>query len=304
MTRPRPLAVIHALAFVGLCTLHAASALEPFTVLSYNVENWLPTDRTVGGKPVTTGKPASQKNAVVTIIAAHRPAVVGIIEIGDRTQLDDLRGRLKAAGLDYPYIEWHEGLDPARHVALLSRFPIVAHDSQDRVAFEINGQPNGIQRGILDVTIEPEPGYRVRLLGLHLKSRRLTPAVDETALRAKESWFVRQALDAIFAQTPDTRLLLFGDLNDTRDQYPIREICGPRGAPGRLTDIPLADSRGERWTHDYRTADDYSRIDYFLASPRLWPEIDRKKSGIDDSPQWSDASDHRAIFVTIRPPKK
>jgi len=304
MTRPRPLAIVGALALAVLFAVHSAAALEPFTVLSYNVENWLPIDRIVGGKPATSGKPESQKTAAVAIIAAHRPAIVGVIEIGDRTQLDDLRSRLKTAGLDYPYVEWHEGLDPARHVALLSRFPIVARDSQDHVTFEINGQPNGIQRGILDITVEPQPGYRVRLLGLHLKSRRLTPAVDETALRAKESWFVRQTLDAIFAQTPDTRLLLFGDLNDTRDQYPIREICGPRGTPGRLTDIPLADSRDERWTHYYRTADEYARIDYFLASPRLWPEIDRKKSGVDDSPQWSDASDHRAIFVTIRPPKK
>jgi endonuclease/exonuclease/phosphatase family metal-dependent hydrolase len=302
MTRPRPFAIV--LALVGLFTLRVAPAFEPFTVLSYNVENWLPIDRTVAGKPTTTSKPESQKNTVVGIIAAHRPAVVGIIEIGDRTQLDDVRARLKAAGLDYPYVEWHEGLDPARHVALLSRFPIVSRDSQDHVAFEINGQPNGIQRGILDVTIEPEPGYRVRLLGLHLKSRRVTPRVDETALRAKESWFVRQALDAIFAKTPDTRLLLFGDLNDTRNAYPIREICGPVGTSGRLTDIPLADSRNERWTHYYRTDDDYSRIDFFLASSRLRPEIDRKKSGIDDSPQWSAASDHRAIFVTIRPPKK
>jgi len=196
MTRPRPLAIVGALALAVLFAVHSAAALEPFTVLSYNVENWLPIDRIVGGKPATSGKPESQKTAAVAIIAAHRPAIVGVIEIGDRTQLDDLRSRLKTAGLDYPYVEWHEGLDPARHVALLSRFPIVARDSQDHVTFEINGQPNGIQRGILDITVEPQPGYRVRLLGLHLKSRRLTPAVDETALRAKESWFVRQTLDA------------------------------------------------------------------------------------------------------------
>jgi hypothetical protein len=69
--------------------------------------------------------------------------VVGIIEIGGRPELDDLCARLKAAGLDYPHAEWLQGLDSDRHIALLSRFPIVARDSH-HVAFAVNGQPNGI----------------------------------------------------------------------------------------------------------------------------------------------------------------
>jgi endonuclease/exonuclease/phosphatase family metal-dependent hydrolase len=303
MKRPRSPAILQALALASFLAFRPAAA-EPFTVLSYNVENWLTMDRTTADKRGPASKPESEKAAAVAVITAHRPALVGILEIGDRADLDDLRARLRANGLDYPHVEWHQGLDSTRHVALLSQFPIVAHDSQDRVTFDVNGQPNGIQRGILDVTVEPEPGYRVRLVGLHLKSRRKVPDLDETTLRAKEAWFVREALDAIFAKTPDARLLLFGDLNDTRDTYPVRELLGPRGTPGHLTAIPLADSRGERWTHSFQAADEYARIDFFLASRALLPEIDREKSGIDDSPQWRDASDHRAIFVTIRPPQK
>ncbi|HVE16008.1 MAG TPA: endonuclease/exonuclease/phosphatase family protein [Chthoniobacterales bacterium] len=295
----------------GLCgwiTIAAAllpfphAVAEPIVVMSYNVENWLTTDRYIGSKHVPSApKPESEKNAVADIIASHRPDILGVIEMGSREDLDDLRSRLKAKGLDYPNTEWHEGFDADRHVALLSRFPIVAHDSQDHIPFDLDGRPQEIQRGILDVTVEPEPGYQLRLIGLHLKSRRLTPEVDQEALRAKEAWFVRQYLDRIFAKDPATKLLLYGDLNTTKDDYPIKQILGPYRSPSRLTDVSLADMRGERWTHYYPAADDYSRIDYFMTSAALRRDVDLKASGIDSSANWNDGSDHRAIFTTIDP---
>ena len=288
-------------AFASLIALRHAAA-EPFVVMSYNVENWLTTDRTIGSKHVPSApKPESEKNAVVEVIAAHKPDVLGVIEMGNRDDLDDLRARLKKKGLDYPHVEWHQGLDTDRHVALLSRFPIVARNSQDHVPFNLNGQPQEIQRGILDATIEPEPGYQVRLIGLHLKSRRMVPDVDQEALRAKEAWFVHQYIEQILTKDPNTKLLLYGDLNTTKDEYPIREILGAYRTPSRLTDLSLADDQGERWTHYYTTGDDYSRIDYLMVSPALKPDIDAKKSGVDRTPTWNEASDHRAIFTTIDP---
>ncbi len=283
--------------------IHAATA-APFVVLSYNVENWLTTDRVVENHRLpSAAKPESEKAAVIRTIVAHRPAVIGVVEIGGRADLEDLQARLKTAGLDYPHAEWHEGLDENRHVALLSQFPILARDSQDDVAFDLDGRPQGIQRGILDATIEAGPGYRVRVIGLHLKSRRIVPGVDQEALRAKEAWFVHQYIAGILTRDPKARVLLFGDLNDTKDQYPVRQVLGSRGGPSHLFDVPLEDTRGERWTHFYKTADEYARIDYFLASRALWPEIDRTRGGIDDSPWWNAASDHRAIFLTINPPR-
>jgi endonuclease/exonuclease/phosphatase family metal-dependent hydrolase len=288
-------------ALVALLLVSPAGA-APFVVMSYNVENWLTTNRYIGNKSIPSApKPDSEKNAVVDVIASHRPDILGVVEMGSRDDLEDFRARLKAKGLDYPHVEWHEGIDPDRHVALLSRFPIVAHESQDHVAFDLDGRPQAIQRGILDVTVEPQPGWRLRLIGLHLKSRRVTPDADQEALRAREAWFVRKYLDGIFEKDSKARLLLYGDLNDTKDQYSIKQIQGSMRAPGRLTDIRIADDRGERWTHYYLVADEYSRIDYLMASPALRGDIDTKKSGIDSSPAWRKASDHRAIFTTIDP---
>jgi endonuclease/exonuclease/phosphatase family metal-dependent hydrolase len=291
------------LAALGWLTAPQPATAAPFVVMSYNIANWLTTDRTIGGKRSSAApKPETEKDAVTSIIVAHKPDVLGICEIGSRDDLEDLRSRLKARGLDYPHAAWNEGIDKERHVALLSRFPIVAHhDTQKPATFDIDGHPQAIQRGILDVTVEPQRGYSLRLIGLHLKSRRPVPDVDQEALRAKEAWFVRKHIDAILEKDPGAKLLLFGDLNTTRDDYPIKHIQNASGSPARLSDIRVEDDRGERWTHYYVAADEYSRIDYLMASPALRPDVVLKKSGIDSSPEWQTASDHRAIFATIHP---
>lgn len=288
--------------FSALAAVLPCHAAEPILVMSYNVENWLAMDRKVHGRiQPAVSKPESERNAVADVIAAHRPDIVGVMEMGQRSDLDDLVMRLKARGLEYPAIEWHEGADPTRHVALLSRFPVVARNSQDHIPFDVNGRPEAVERGILDVTVEPAPGYRLRLVGLHLKSQLADMDADEGTLRAKEAWCVRQYLDTIFAREPKVKLLVFGDFNDTRNDYPIKEILGPWQSPASLRDIPLRDANGEYWTEYWGAADVYSRIDYFLASRALRRDIDGSRSGIDHSPHWNDASDHRAIFVTVIP---
>jgi len=291
-----------ALVFSALAAACPCHASEPILVMSYNVENWLAMDRRVHGRlQPAVSKPDSEKNAVADVIASHRPDILGVMEMGQRSDLDDLVARLKARGLDYPAIEWHEGADLTRHVALLSRFPILARNSQDHITFDLGGRPEAVERGILDVTVEPAPGYRIRLIGLHLKSRLADMDADEGALRAKEAWCVRQYLDTIFTSDPKVKLLVFGDLNDTRNDYPIKEILGPWQSSAALRDIPLRDGNGEYWTEYWSAADVYSRIDYFLASRALRRDIDGSRSGIDHSSHWNDASDHRAIFVTVTP---
>jgi len=213
--------------------------------------------------------------------------------------LEDLQRRLRAAGLDYSHREWVNGTDEVRHICLLSKFPIVERNSRDDVSFELDGKTLRMNRGILDVTVEVNPGYRLRLVGAHLKSRRVVPEYDQALMRAKEAWSLREHVDAILAAAPETNLMLFGDLNDTKNEYPVRQIIGWKGAPNHMMDLWLRDSRGEHWTYYWKAADEYSRIDYLLVSPALVKEVITEKCGIDDSPYWNQASDHRAIYAVI-----
>lgn len=275
-------------------------AAEEIVVASYNLQNYLRMDRRVENKNLKNApKPESEIEAVVKVLTVVKPDILGLVEMGDEAMLEDLQRRLKAAGLDLPHREWLQAADEVRHVCLLSRFPIVARNSRGDISFDLNGKIERFNRGILDVTVEVHPGYRLRLLGVHLKSRRTVDEYDEAWMRAKEAWFLREHMNAILAAEPETNLLLFGDMNDTKNNYPIRELIGKKGTPNYMMDLWLRDSRNERWTHFWKTADEYARIDYLMVSPGLAKEVLFEKSGINDSPFWNDASDHRAIFTTI-----
>jgi endonuclease/exonuclease/phosphatase family metal-dependent hydrolase len=269
-------------------------------VASYNVENYLLADRRKDGAVIKDApKPEQEIIAVVKVLGQIQADIVGLIEMGDESMLDDLQRRLKAAGLDYSYREWVKGADEQRHTCLLSKFPIVERNSRNDVLLELDGKTLRMNRGILDVTVQVNPEYRLRLVGAHLKSRRAVPDYDQALLRAKEAWSLREHVDEILAAAPDTNLLLFGDLNDTKNEYPIREVIGWKGAPNYMMDLLLRDSRGEHWTYYWKAADEYSRVDYLLVSPALAGEVIHQKCGINDSPFWNEASDHRAIYAVI-----
>jgi endonuclease/exonuclease/phosphatase family metal-dependent hydrolase len=289
-------------AICGLASLFFCLQLaaEEIVVASYNVQNYLRMDRRVENKNLKNApKPESEIEAVVKVLTVVKPDILGLVEMGDEAMLEDLQQRLKAAGLDLPHREWLQAADEARHVCLLSRFPLVARNSRGDISFDLNGKIERFNRGILDVTVEINPAYRLRLLGVHLKSRRTVDEYDEAWMRAKEAWFLREHMNTILAADPDTNLLLFGDMNDTKNNYPIRELIGKKGTPNYMMDLWLRDSRNERWTHFWKTADEYARIDYIMVSPGLAKEVLFEKSGINDSPFWNDASDHRAIYTTI-----
>jgi len=294
-------------ALLGLAGLFLClqAGAEEIVVASYNVQNYLPTDRTVNGKrQKSADKPESEIQAVVKVISAVKPDILGLCEMGDEDMLADLQKRLKAAGIDLPHREWVRGGDEERHVCLLSRFPIVARNSRGNVPFELNGRMERINRGILDVTVQVNPNYRLRLVGIHLKSRRKVPEYDETVMRAREAWHVRRHVEGLLDADPKIHLVVFGDFNDTKNEYPVRELIGKRGTNKYMMDLWLHDSRKERWTHYWKTADEYARIDFLLVSPALAKQVVFEKSGINDSPFWNEASDHRAIYAAIATKKK
>lgn len=266
----------------------------------YNVENYLPMVREVGGKRVENApKPEREAAAVVSMLKRCRPDIVGVAEIGDRRMVADFQKRLRAAGMDLRHVEWVASEGGDRHLALLSRFPIVARNSRRDVPVEVDGRRFRMGRGILDVTVQAGPDYRLRLVGLHLKSKRAVPLYDEKRFRAREAMLVRRHVEGILAANPQENLLLFGDLNDTKNEFPIQEILGAPGGAGSLRALDLRDSNGLVWTHYWAAADVYSRIDYLMASPGLWPEISARRSGVVWAREWSEASDHRPLFTTI-----
>ncbi len=272
-------------------------------ITSYNVENYLTMPRRVEGKlRADAGKPESEKNAVTRMIGLLHPDVLGLMEIGEPRQLEDLRRRLKTAGMEYPYSEYLQGNDTTRHVALLSRFPFIEHHSQGDLPLWVNGVMLHSPRGILDVTIEPFPGYRLRILCVHLKAKLEVAEYNEAALRLAEAKELRRIVRDILRTNPATRLILIGDFNDTKNEKALWMIAGKPDWPDSLHALPLADDRGEFWTEYWAAADMYSRIDYILVAKTLEPEVDSEHSCIARPAFWNEASDHCPVTLFLKPP--
>lgn len=281
----------------------AADEPPPVTFVAWNLRNYLHTTGPVkaAGRRDTKPKPAEEVTAITRILVSLRPDILGVCEMGGPADLAALQQRLKEAGLDLPHSEHIQAADPERHLALLSRFPIIARQSQTRLAYLLDETKLPVQRGFLDVTIQVHESYQLRCLGMHLKSRRETPEANEELMRRNEAHLLRQYADSILTAAPETNLLVYGDANDTRDQPCIRALAGMKGADTTLTPVAPEDDAGQRWTYYFPESDTYSRIDYLFASRALNPELEDKACRIYSGADWSAASDHRALTAVIHP---
>jgi endonuclease/exonuclease/phosphatase family metal-dependent hydrolase len=274
--------------------------IQEIRFISYNVKNWLESNRFVNGKALTPKpKPADEKAAVISILTRHNPNVVGLCEIGTAADLAEIQQLLKDAGVDLPYSHFTGGADPVRHLGFLSRFPITSTCKPEKTEYQLQDKLYFWNRGVLDVTVDIH-GRSLRFVGCHLKSKREVEEGDEEQMRRAESLLFRYHVDSIFAKNPDERLVVYGDFNDTRSSVTGRNITGSYNDPGYLTAIPAEDSVGTRWTHHWALHDIYARIDFIAISKNLKSDTDFSKAKILDDPEWSKASDHRALFAVFR----
>jgi endonuclease/exonuclease/phosphatase family metal-dependent hydrolase len=261
---------------------------------AYNLENY-----SLEGSERTRPKSLTAREAVAKVVAGVRPDILGVCEVGDEAALSELSQRLGELGLTFPYKEYVPGPDPERHLALLSRYPIVRRKSLSRVPFELNGRPELVRRGFLDVSVQVNPGYTLRLVGVHLKSKLPSPS-GEDLVRRCEADQLRALVERILSEDPRSNLLVYGDFNDTREQPAVRQALGPWGDIFSLQDLAAEDPQGHLWTHYRQFTGVYSRIDYLLFSRALKPEISGP-GRISGDPDWKRASDHRLIYARISP---
>jgi endonuclease/exonuclease/phosphatase family metal-dependent hydrolase len=284
----------------GKTTPPATSGPSSLRFIAYNVENWLTMDRYIDnkleqGKP----KPDSEKRAVIQLLTAHQPDAIGICEIGTAADLAEIQQSLKTAGLHLPHSHYVGGTDAVRHLGLLSRFPIISTGKAAETEFRLSGRTFGINRGILDATLDIH-GKPYRFIGVHLKSKRAIEEADQEDIRVNEARLLRRHLDSILKKEPQARLIVYGDFNDTRPTPTFKTITGNYNSPGYLTALPAKDSRGHAWTHHWAPHDIYSRIDFVTVSRDLRQELDFKASYLIDDPEWDKASDHRPIMAIFR----
>jgi len=278
----------------------ALVASAALSVASYNVENYLVSDRLVDGVyREAYPKPEAEKTALRQVIKAMNVDILLVQEMGTQVYLDELQRDLKTDGVDFSYTTLLKAADPERHVAVLSKIPFKQISPHASVPVRLRGKQDQVKRGVLEISFATSEG-ELTLFLIHLKSRRTEQDddVESRQQRLQEAVAVRDLVLARFPTPAKAMFMICGDWNDTRNSKPVKALQ-KRGETVLGELVWAADSRGENWTHRFRKEDTYSRIDYFLASPPLKSFIRNGRGQVYDGPGVNEASDHRPVMVTL-----
>ncbi len=281
---------------------HRPKDATPVRFLMHNVEDYFVAGEQQRSRYTIHPKPETSREAVADVIASAKPDIIGLIEIGGKQALDDLRQRLAARGLEYPHSRVLPRRGEERALALLSRYPITEDNS--RADYPLYGQQRrNMLRGILDVTVKHADGRSFRILGVHLKSHVAKDEAAATSLRTREAETLSLHVGAALKEQPNARLLIFGDWNDNPEENSLASLHKIKGKGGKpaLTRLSPADSRGERRTLFYRGGKPTCVYDQIYVNTPLLKRMGKEAaSGIVDIPNARRGSAHRALWCELR----
>jgi len=282
-------------------------AAETFRVATYNVENYL--DQPTASRAQI--KSAEAKAKVRETIRAMNPDVLALEEMGTTNALLELRASLKADGQDFPFWEHVQSFDDSIHVAVLSKFPIVARRPHTNESFLLDGRRFQVKRGFAEVEIQAATNYTFTLIAAHLKSHLIAPDADEAEERLGEAKILRGIIDARLEKNPNAKLVVLGDFNDEKDSIAMKEIVGhgktkladtrpaERNGDNSSADNFYHEPRNSAWTYFYGKNDTYARIDYILLSPVLKRNWLADETFVPTISNWGVGSDHRPIVASF-----
>ena len=251
----------------------------------------------------TDVKSNESRRAVHKLLAGTAADILVLSEVGNRSALDQIADGIArhSDNHDYTYRYLIQAEDRIRHLAVLATHPPAVEDHRDDATYSLRDETLPVRRGYAYCVFEWSNGYRLHIVGAHLKSKVYHPK-GQTDMRRYEARYLRYLVDDIQKAEPEANILVVGDFNDTMDSSPLKTLFARRKSEIReLFDLRPLDAQRTSWTHWWRQADAYARIDYALASYSLLPEIDHRHTRLAFPDEWDQASDHRAVIVTISP---
>ena len=179
------------------------TAATNFTVATFNVENYFPS-------PFETRKKKAEvsREKVSDIIMTVRPDVLELQEMGRKIAFDELRNRLSQRNLEYRHHLWLEGPDPAIHLALLSKFPIVGNHSKTNIIYLLDRKRFQVSRGFMEVRLQVNQDYSFTLINAHLKSKRPVAVADQAEMRLEEARALRRLVDKRLTKNPEEKFII------------------------------------------------------------------------------------------------
>lgn len=267
---------------------------------SLNLQNYLIMDRLVDGYwHENYPKPEIECKILRSIIARVNPDVLALQEIGDPPFLEDLWHDLNRSGVGhYRHSYWVRGeKDEKRHLALLTRLPVVSQKPPNELQFSYYGEKTSPRRGLMEVEFLTN-GKSWRLFNLHLKSKWTERKDDPQAanLREKEARAIRDYIRHTYPPETGPMHIVLGDFNDFKNSAAIRRFQKVNKTTLHQI-LPCKDTMGYFWTHYYKKQDSYDRIDYIFASPSMMKHYVKGSARIADPLRSLEGSDHRMIYA-------
>lgn len=292
-------AVCAALLAAGHCSAEPSEPPPPapktLRVMFFNTENYRPS-------PDGRFKSRDSLQAVADTIVQLNPDIAVLAEIADQEALKDLLRRMGSEAADrYPYTHVVNAADSFRKLVMLARFHPVEEKHDTSTTYTIKDNRVPVRRGFAHGVFEWANGYRLHVIGAHLKSK-VYHRLGQTDMRRYEARRLRYRVNDIIEDNPEANVLILGDMNDSPQSSPIKSIIYRRfGTEKELFDLRPADTRRMLWTHYWDKEDTYTRIDYAFATYHLLPEIHFDNTVVAALPYWRTASDHRPLLVVIAP---
>ncbi len=289
-------------AFAAQVLTTESATAQSLRIVSYNVKNYNLNDRLVEGVYRTNHpKPEREKAIIRRVLRELAADLVLLQEMGPAPFLEELREDLQREGIEYPCILIQPAEDPDRNLALLAREQPTAVRRITHLQFSHQGVKTPVKRGLMEITLRHQQ-REILLFHLHLKSRwdDNQENAESNQRRMAEATVIRDYIrerTATGESGVSIPFLIAGDFNDTRDSPVLARFLQVGGQViTRL--VPAVDTRGESWTFYDPRSDTYSRVDFFLASPSLWPCLELPATVADGS-HLLEGSDHRPISIAI-----
>lgn len=272
---------------------------EPLRIATYNLRNYLSTDRWVDGVwRQDYPKPEREKKALRAIILEAQPQILLLQEVGSISHLRELQSDLRIEGIDYPHCYHLMALDQKRQVAVLSQIAAKEVIKHTDLWFSYQGERRTPLRGLLELIFERNNGVEFAVFNLHLKSRWTVDKADPEAVKLRTSE-AQVARDRILRQTAAGARMAYvlgGDFNDHPSSATFRRFM-QKGSQQIGCLLTAVDRRQERWTYYYGKEVSYQMVDALIVSPGLLSQVVGGAGHIADHSQAMLASDHRMVYA-------
>lgn len=238
--------------------------------------------------------------ASTNLVAAHLKSlnadVLGLTEVGNIKEVEQLVGALKKAGLNYPYWKVCKSMDrgTGQHVAVLSKYELTevvpAFEERGLYFTESDGDETaetGISKAMKATVVVK--GEKIHCFVFHLKSER--GGEDSDQKRIMQAEIARRVLIP-YLQSGE-HVVVMGDLNSEKRHEVLLTIRGFRDVYSELVqtgDNYYFDDFTTRWTYAYKGQQE--QIDHILLS------IGLKNACKSNNPKQKQMGVHTSIVPT------